>query len=281
MLNNVILNDIFEGFLSTKFDDVFVPEIVSSIFIMLVITILVFVVYFKVKKAEKNPLEPQKGILLVFTWFVEWFEKATVSIMGEKNRNFTGICIGIAMYLFLSFIFGLTGFQSPVTYFGVTLSLALVTFLMIHFTAIKENKWGYFKRFVDPFPVFLPINLLTMWAPLLSLSLRMFGNALSGFCIMSIVYYGLESVSDAIFGSFFVGEYWANTIGQMVSGPNGPAGIFIAPIITPIFHMYFDLFSGFIQTTVFTMLTMIFVLQEQNEEPDQVIEQRISQSIGG
>ena len=268
MLNNVVLNGIFDGFLSTKFDDIFVPEIVSSLFIMILITILVFIVYFKVRKAEKDPLAPQKGIVLLFTWFVEWFDKATVSIMGEKNRNFSGVCVGIAMYLFISFIFGLTGFQSPVTYFGVTLSLALVTFILIHFTAIKENKWGYFKRFIDPFPVFLP-------------ALRMFGNALSGFCIMSIIYYGLECVSDAIFGAAFVGDYWANTIGQMVSGPNGPAGIFVAPIITPIFHMYFDLFSGFIQTTVFTMLTMIFVLQEQNEEPDQVIEQRISQSIGG
>ncbi len=146
MLNNVVLNGIFDGFLSTKFDDIFVPEIVSSLFIMILITILVFIVYFKVRKAEKDPLAPQKGIVLLFTWFVEWFDKATVSIMGEKNRNFSGVCVGIAMYLFISFIFGLTGFQSPVTYFGVTLSLALVTFILIHFTAIKENKWGYRKQ---------------------------------------------------------------------------------------------------------------------------------------
>lgn len=281
MLNNITLseaNNIFDGFLSTKFDDIFVPEVVSSIIIILIITIICLIVFFKAKKALKDPLKEQKGILFAFTWFVERIEKSTVSIMGERNRSFAGIAVGISMYVFLSFIRGLTGFQSPVTYFGVTLSLALITFVMIHFTAIKENHWSYFKRFIDPFPVFLPINLLTMWAPLLSLSLRMFGNALSGFCIMSIVYFGLENVSDLIFGSAFIGNYWANALGATVSGASGPAGIFIAPIITPIFHMYFDLFSGFIQTTVFTMLTMIFVLQEQNEEPSQVIEQRLTQT---
>lgn len=278
MLNNMVLNSVFDGFLSTKFEDIFVPEIFSSLIIILLIIILVIFINFKFKKALKDPLAEQKGIVLVFSWFVEYMENFTVSIMGERNRRFTGVVLGIVMYVFTSFIFGLTGFQSPVTYFGVTLSLALVTFVLIHFTAIKENHWSYFKRYVDPFPVFLPINLLTMWAPLLSLSLRMFGNALSGFCIMTMVYYGLESISDAIFGSLFMGNYWANASGALVSGANGPAGIFVAPFVTPILHAYFDLFSGFIQTIVFTMLTMIFVLQEQNEEPDQVIE-RVSQGI--
>lgn len=280
MLNNVVLSSGFESVLSTDFEDIFVPEVFSSLIVMAIIAIIVFVVYFKFKKASKNPLGEQKGIVLVFAYFVEFIEKFTVDIMGERNRRFSGVILGIAMYVFLAFIFGLTGFQTPVTYLGVTLSLGLVTFTLIHFTAIKENHRGYFKRFVDPFPVFLPINLLTMWAPLLSLSLRMFGNAISGYCIMSIIYYGLESISDMIFGPLFVGNYWANATGAVVSGANGPAGIFLAPFITPILHMYFDLFSGFIQTTVFTMLTMIFVLQEQNEEPSQVID-RVSQGIGG
>lgn len=280
MLNSVVLSSGFDSVLSTDFEDVFVPEVVSSLIVMLIIAIIVFVVYFKFKKANKNPLGEQKGIVLVFSYFVEFIEKFTVDIMGERNRRFSGIVLGLVMYVFLAFIFGLTGFQTPVTYFGVTLSLGLITFTLIHFTAIRENQWSYFKRFVDPFPVFLPINLLTMWAPLLSLSLRMFGNAISGYCIMSIIYYGLESISDLIFGPLFVGNYWANATGAVVSGANGPAGIFLAPFITPILHMYFDLFSGFIQTTVFTMLTMIFVLQEQNEEPSQVID-RVSQGIGG
>ena len=280
MLNSIVLTSQFDSVISTDFEDIFVPEVFSSLIVMVIIAILVFVIYFKFKKAMKAPLAPQKGIVLVFSYFVEFVEKFTVDIMGERNRKFSGIVLGIILYVFLSFIFGLTGLASPVTYLGVTLSLGLITFVLIHFTAARENKLGYFKRYIDPFPVFLPINLLTMWAPLLSLSLRMFGNAISGYCIMSIVYYGLESISDLIFGPLFVGNYWANAMGDVVSGANGPAGIILPPFITPVLHLYFDLFSGFIQTTVFTMLTMIFVLQEQNEEPSQVID-RVSQGIGG
>ena len=93
---------------------------------------------------------------------------------------------------------------------------------------------------------------------------------MSGFCIMSIVYFGLENISNMIFGSAFMGNYWANAIGGVVSGASGPAGIFVAPFITPILHMYFDIFSGFVQTTVFILLTMIFIVNEQNEESDEI-----------
>ena len=95
-----------------------------------------------------------------------------------------------------------------------------------------------------------------MWAPLLSLTLRLFGNALAGWTLMSVVYYALENVSMLVF-SFI--DSPANTI-------------LIAPIITPILHAYFDLFSGFIQTTVFIMVSSLYVLSEVPEE-EEVVEQ--------
>ena len=136
------------------------------------------------------------------------------------------------------------------TYLAVPLSLGLITFGLIHITSIRYTKWGYFKRYIDPFPFFLPINLISMWGPLLSLTMRLFGNALAGWTLMSILYVGLQNVSSIIF-SFI---------------PAGWNELFIAPIITPVLHAYFDLFSGFIQTTVFIFLTMIFVSQEGPED---------------
>lgn len=255
----------FSRIWSFDFEYVFVPEVVVSLLVMLIIAILSFVIYFKFKKANEEPLKIPTGFVLVVSLFVDFIDKLTVNTMGARNKKLAGFMLCLAMYIFLAFTIGLTGLSSPITYLGVPLSLALCTFIMIHYTAIKENKWAYFKRFTDPIPVFLPINLITMWAPLLSMTLRMFGNAMSGFCIMSIVYFGLENISDSIFGSLFIGNYWANATGAVVSGATGPAGIFIAPIITPILHMYFDIFSGFVQTTVFLLLTMIFILNEQND----------------
>ena len=89
-----------------------------------------------------------------------------------------------------------------------------------------------------------------MWAPLLSLTMRLFGNAISGWTLMTLVYWALEELSNLI-----------------VTLPKEMAGFsVIAPFITPVLHAYFDIFSGFIQTTVFIFLTMIFVSQEGPED---------------
>ena len=235
----------------------FVPEVFYSLIIMLLICIFSFIVYFVFKKASKNPLEPQQGLVFFMVFLLEKIESLTIEIMGKRNDKMTGYFLALMPYVFLLFMFGLTGLSSPMTYYGVPLCLATTTFLWIHFTAMKENKLGYFKRFIDPLPIFLPINLITMWAPLLSLSLRMFGNALSGYCIMALVYAALEAVSADLFRPIF------GLVGA--SGLTG-ADIVIAPFVTPILHLYFDLFSSAIQTLVFTMLTMIFISQEQNDD---------------
>ncbi len=256
MNKNVVL-----GLSSENIDQIvgihFIPEVFYSVLIMIILSLFAFVIYFVFKKAIKDPLKPQKGLVFGMVFIVEKIENLTVEIMGERNRSLSGYFLALMPFVFILFIFGLTGLSSPMTYLGVPLCLSLVTFLMIHITAAKENKWGYFKRYVDPFPVFLPINLISMWAPLLSLALRMFGNALSGYCIMGLVYAALEAISSDIFRPIF------DLVNN--SGLTG-ADIIIAPIVTPILHLYFDLFSGAIQTLVFTMLTMIFIAQEQNED---------------
>ena len=74
---------------------------------------------------------------------------------------------------------------------------------------------------------------------------------------MGLIYAALEAVSADIFRPIF---------GLVNSSGLTGADIIIAPIVTPVLHLYFDLFSGAIQTLVFTMLTMIFVANEQNED---------------
>lgn len=225
-------------------------EVLSSLIVMGII--IVFYVILGLLASHHDPLKKPKGLLLIGEILVNFFDRLVEDMMGVKFKGMGGFILAIASYLFISFIFGLTGLPSPITYFGVPLSLALVTFVMIHVTSIRFTKWKYFKRYVDPIPVFLPVNLLSMWAPLLSLSLRLFGNALSGWVIMALVYGGISSLE-------------ALAISWVSSGADTTFS-FIAPLITPVLHAYFDLFSGLIQTTVFLFLTMIFIAQEAPEE---------------
>jgi len=248
--------------LNSMFDFKFVPQTFMALVVMAIILVFAIIIGIMVRKAKIT--DKPKGILLLAILFFQTIDNFTLSIMSSRYRDFTKYMIVIVPYLFICFTISLTGLPSPVVYLATPLILALTTFVLVHSAAIKENKWGYFKRYIEPNPVFLPINLISMWAPTLALTFRLFGNALSGFCIMNLVYYGLEGLSDVIFNSSF-------------SGAIGIQSIWIAPLVTPFLHLYFDLFSGFIQTLVFSMLTLIYVSQEQSQEDEnQVIEEVVS-----
>ena len=231
-------------------------EVISSLIVILIIIVLSIII--AIQAHFQDPLKKPKGLLLLAEIGVKFFDGFAGELVGGALPNFGGFVMGVAVYLFLAFIFGLTGLPSPVTYMAVPLSLGLTTFLLIHFTSARFTKWRYFKRYVDPFPVFLPINLISMWAPLLSLTLRLFGNAVAGWVLLTIVESALRDASASIFSFMPVVE-------SGIAAGNWNE-IFLSPIPTAILHAYFDLFSGLIQTIVFIFLTTIFVGQEIPEE---------------
>ena len=231
------------------FFDLDIPgEVISSLICMLIIVILSIIIAIKAHFAD--PLKKPKGLLHIAEIGVNYFDGFVKDLTGSALPNFGGFIMGVACYLFLAFIFGLTGLPSPVTYMAVPLSLGLTTFLLIHLISARYTKWGYFKRYIDPLPVFLPVNLLSMWAPLLSLTLRLFGNAIAGWALLTIVEVSLRDLSASLFS--FINSEWNQ--------------VFLAPIPLAILHAYFDLFSGLIQTVVFISLTAIFIGQEIPEE---------------
>ena len=223
-------------------------EVISSLIVMLIVILLA--IYIGIRAHFQNPLKKPKGLLHIAEIGVNYFDNFVKDITGTALPNFGGFIMGVACYLFLAFIFGLTGLPSPVTYMAVPLSLGLLTFLLIHIISARFTKIRYFKRYIDPMPIFLPVNLLSMWAPLLSLTLRLFGNAIAGWALLTIVEVGLRDASAAIFSAV----------------PAGWNEIFLAPIPLALLHAYFDLFSGLIQTIVFISLTAIFIGQEIPEE---------------
>ena len=223
-------------------------EIIVALGIICVLTILAIIVGILAKTA--NPLKRPKGLLKIVEWAVEKLDAFSQDTMGPGFENFGGILLGIIPFMFISFTIGIIGLPTPMNSLAVPLSLALVTFILIHYTSIRFTHFRYFKRYVEPFAVFLPINLLSMWAPLLSMTLRMFGNALVGWVLLGLLNGALESLSASVFS--FIN-----------SGANQ---LFFVPIATPLLHAYFDLFSGFVQTMVFVFLTVLFISQERPDD---------------
>ena len=232
------------------------PETFIALIIIGVLIILSIVIFILAKRAY--PLKKPKGLLLVVEMMVEKFDDFAYGLMGKGFENFGGLLLGVVPFLFLSFIIGITGLPTPMASLNIPFTIALFAFAMIHFTAMRYNKFKYFKRFIEPLPFFLPINLISMWAPLLSMTLRMFGNELVGWVLLSLLNYVLEIASAALF-SFM---------------PSGINSIWFVPIATPLFHAYFDLVSGSIQTMVYMFLCCLLVAQEKPEEEE--IEEKLA-----
>lgn len=235
----------FDNFFKTEI----APEVISSMIVMLIIAVLAIII--GIQAHFQDPLKKPKGLLLIAEIGVKFFDNFVEGLIGNRLPGFGGVVMCCGVYLFIAFIFGLTGLPSPVTYMAVPLTLGFTAFLCIHITSARFTKWRYFKRYVEPFPVFLPINLISMWAPLLSLTLRLFGNAVAGMTLMSLLYAFLGSLGPSLF---------------QIAGESVHIGFFLAPFISPVLHAYFDLFSGFIQTTVFISLLTILTGQEIPEE---------------
>lgn len=221
-------------------------DIIVALIVIGVLIVLAIIVGILARRAD--PLKKPKGLLLIVEWCVEKLDAFVADAMGPGFENFGGILLGIIPFTFISFTIGITGLPTPMNNLAVPLTLALTTFGLIHFTAIRYTRWSYLKRYTNP------LNFLSMWAPILSMTLRMFGNAVVGWVLVSLLNGALESLSSTIFS--FV--------------PGGASSIFLVPVVTPVLHAYFDLFSGFVQTMVFVFLTALFVAQER---PDDIEEE--------
>jgi len=236
------------------------PEFISS-FITLLAVILIAVVV-RIKLNSYDPLKKPKGFLHIIEILIDFTDRQVESIMGPVFRGFGGYILAVGLYIILGFVLGFIGipnvFQpgsesflqplpNPFTNLAMPLSLALATFVLTHYTAIKCKKWTYFERYLEPFPVFLPINLVTMWSSVLSLTLRLFGNALAGYCIITLIYCGIGTIIPPD------GSFW---------------GLALTPFLAPLAHLYFDIFDGAIQLAVFTILTMINVSNEYMSKED-------------
>ncbi len=204
--------------------------------VMLVIIILAIIANRTMAKATAVPGKLQN----VFEIVVSFLDGIVTSSMGKSAPKFRNYIGTIFIFILLSNISGIFGLRPPTADYGTTFALGVMTFLIIHFNQFKHNSlksiWVDMCSPLPPWlPIWLPINLISEIAVPISLSLRLFANVLSGTVMMALVY-GLLSKIALV---------W-------------PAAL----------HVYFDLFSGAIQTYVFCMLTMTYISQQMNDEAE-------------
>ena len=202
----------------------------------------------KIKKAD--PYAKPTGIVCAALAFIEWVDGMVASTVRPSYVEKMGPYIGsLVAYLLCANLSGLFGFNTPTMNLSVTLSLAFITWCMIQHAAFKTNGvGGYFKGLFEPIPILFLGNVIGKFSSLISLSMRLFGNILSGSILMSLIYTGCGILSNLILG-------WTGVDFNIV-------GV----VVAPVFHAYFDVFAGFIQMYIFISLTMALVSNELGDD---------------
>ena len=174
---------------------------------------------------------PQKRSQITVELAVDTLMTFLGSIMGSKEKAMKYFpllgslffIILISNYSGLLPGFGHTpGLQAPTSALSFTAALAIVVFFSTHIQGVRAKGLRYFKHFIDPHPLMLPLNLMEELVKPLSLSLRLYGNI-----------YGEETLVASIFA--------------------------MAPLFIPLPFMFLGIFFGFIQALVFTLLTATYL----------------------
>ena len=201
--------------------------ITTSHMCILVVFLALFVFIFAANRAIRKGGEIPSGFQNVVELIVEKLDGMVDVTMGASAPGFRNYIGTIFIFILVSNISGLFGLRPPTADYGTTLALGLMTFTLITFNKFKhKGVKGVIAGLCSPWPIWAPINMIGDVAVPISLSLRLFANILSGVVMMALIY--------GLLGKIAV--IW-------------PAGL----------HVYFDLFSGAIQTYVFCMLTMTYI----------------------
>lgn len=230
-------------------------NITQSVLTLFVTSIVLIVLALVIRKSlKKRP----GGFQVVVEKLVNMLYGLVEETMGKHNLKFAPY-IGT---LFLSSIFctllGMTQvLRSATADLSVTLAWALVTTGLVWFWNIKNFGFkSWLKGFTEPIVVMTPMNIVSEIAQPISLAFRHFGNVAGGSVLTSLIYIALGTLTNLVFG------WLPGLLGEIP---------FLQVGIPAFLSIYFDLFSGFVQALVFSLLTMVYV-GAANPPPAEVAE---------
>ncbi|MFN8590668.1 MAG: F0F1 ATP synthase subunit A [Thermomicrobiales bacterium] len=122
-------------------------------------------------------------------------------------------------------------FRPPNADLNMTLAMALITFTSVQILGIRAHGiGGRIKHMADP-PFIFPIELVSEFSRIISLSARLFGNVLAGEILLGVMY----AMANAL-------------------------KIAIVPLLFPVIFIFLELLFGTIQALVFALLTTIYIV---------------------
>ena len=237
------------------------------------------------KRPDGKQVLVEKGIMMMYNMVTD--------TMGAHNAHWTPFIITLFLSSICGSLIGMTGFlRSSTADLSTTITWAVMVSVLIWYHNIKNNGFlGWLKGFTEPVVVMTPMNIISEIAQPVSMAFRHFGNVAGGGVITSILYTALSAVSalvlNALSGTVIMpavvlvlgavlvifgrkGKKTAMLTFGIVFAALGFFGLLQAagllsgvPLlalgIPAVLSVYFDLFSGFVQALVFSLLTMVYI----------------------
>ena len=256
-----------------------------------VVTVILLTAFVKLgrnlkKRPDGRQVLVEKGVGMIYD--------LTVSSMGEHNAHWAPFMATLFLSSICGSLIGLTGFlRSATADVSCTLVWALMVTAVIWYQNIKNNGLlGWLKGFARPVAVMAPMNLISEVAQPVSMAFRHFGNIAGGGVVTSVLYTAFSTVSalalNAIAsagwlmgavlmaagaGLFLLGRKKGKLRFKILSAVSAALGFFgllqalgilsgvpvLAVGVPALLSLYFDLFSGFVQALVFTLLSMVYI----------------------
>lgn len=235
-----------------------IPIDLSAVLMLLISCTIVFVLVMICVRnlSVENPSKMQNFM----EWVVEFVQGIISSSMDmKKGKPYISLGLTLILFIFISNLLGLpfsvvTEAHEPVTVFGhvieatrnlshgehveilwyksptadinITAGLAIVVFVLMNFLGIKLNGKHYFKHYIEPFPIFLPLNIIENLAKPVALAIRLFANIFAGEVLITVIL---------------------------------KLGILSIPFLAV--WQGFSIFVGGLQAFIFTILTMVYIAQ--------------------
>ncbi len=178
----------------------------------------------------RNMKRIPSGLQNILEFAIEKYQNFFKDILGEKRaRAYMPILASFFILILCSNYSGLLplsgtlpGLKAPTSNVSVTGALAIVVFFLCIYLGLKTKGLGWFKHFIEPIPLLLPINILEQFTRPLSLALRLYGSI-----------YGEEMVVASLAA--------------------------LVPFLLPMVMQVLGVLFGAIQAFVFTLLAAIYI----------------------
>jgi len=196
-------------------------RVTDTVVITWVVMIMVAgVCYLMTRRLSVRPSVPQESLEAAF----EAIEKTVKDVLPANPRMAVPVLGTLWIFIGASNLIGLLpGFKTPTADINTTFAFAMISYSTTHIFGIRtEGFRGYLDHYKEPSWLLLPFHLIAEVTRTIALSVRLFGNMLSGDMIAVIL------------------------IGIMG---------FLVPVPFYILHVII----GIIQAYIFGILTLVFI----------------------